>query len=44
MRKCKADITGRCSFDCKNCIYSDIDHFRELFKNKNQSQVFQNKK
>ena len=31
---CKADTNGRCSFDCKECIYDDIENFRMLY-NKN---------
>ena len=29
--KCKADIIGKCSFDCKECIYDDIENFRKLY-------------
>ena len=28
---CKADTIGRCSFDCKECIYDDIENFRQLY-------------
>ena len=34
MKECMADISGRCSFDCIDCIYSDIDHFKELYEKK----------
>lgn len=32
-KKCEANLKGKCSFDCKDCILDDIDYFRKLYNN-----------
>ena len=28
---CSIDSIGYCSFDCKNCKYDDIEHFKQIY-------------
>jgi len=31
MNECKADLVGRCSFDCVVCRYDDYDNFKKKY-------------